>query len=55
MSESTAVRPSTFGIAIARALWTDEELVGGVVNKKRRSGRPPLSPTRTKKFKGPFF
>jgi hypothetical protein len=48
---SRSLDPSNYGLVLARQLWTDEELKGGMLAKKRSSsGRPPLSPNRSLLF-----
>ena len=48
---SSSTIPSVFGLAVARKLWSDEELQFGCLNKQRCRGRVPLSPIRTNLFK----
>jgi hypothetical protein len=43
--------PSTFALAVAEKLWSSDELTAGALDKRRKSGRPPLSPKRTSLFK----
>ena len=42
---------SQVGLAVARHLWSDDELTAGQLLKLRAKGRPPLSPVRSNLFK----